>query len=352
MASVLYLTDTRYGQRAWEHPSALHRCYHYADGLLAGTQNSNNRNNAVVVPMERVSAQMLKGFEHVVFHRPSYNRRFSHALNCCMQTSVNIHADYDDLVFQPEHARHSPLYINGNRDIAKIRIQFEQNLRAAKCFSRFLVSTRFLQSQLAALFPQANITVLPNSLPRLFHTSASDAAKSKMITIGYFPGSSGHGEDLKSINSALSAVIGKNVRLLVVGRIRKDDYHGLANVIHIPFTRYNNYLELLSLVDVSIAPLVENIFNQSKSAVKLIESVAMGTPIIATEHQDMRDHNNELSTLVIDHRDWQAVLVDKIESIRQESVKHGFSEKAQELARRFSVNSRLPILLEHLECPA
>lgn len=341
MASVIYLTDTRYGQRAWHHPSARHRCFHYADALLAGAENS------VVVPMEQVTASVLQDFDHAVFHRPVWSRRFSQALERCTAASVKLHADYDDLVFHSDFACHSPLYVSGGRSLSKISEQFDLTYKAAACFDQFLVSTSYLADKLLGIFPAARVTVLPNSLPRTFQAPGirTQEKNDKQKIVGYFPGSRGHGEDLKTVIPALNESLGNDGALLIVGRMDPADYAGVNNVRHIPFAAYNDYLDLLSRVNVSIAPLVDNIFNRSKSAVKLIESVSVGTPIVSSENQDMTDHANVLSRIVSDPEGWTEALN---EFLNNQVSAPEIGNEVQELTRRYSVNSRMPILNGHL----
>ena len=343
MASVIYLTDTRYGQQAWQHPSARHRCYHYADSLLSHGCNS------VVFPMERVSIALLKGFDHAVFHRPSQNSRFKHALQCCNAVGLKLHADYDDLIFHPDFAQYSPQHLSSGKSVSRIKRQFTDTYNAAKSFASFLVSTVYLADKMIHVFPNVSVTVLPNSLPRTFTAPCQKNINKEKLTIGYFPGSRGHSADFKSVIPALSAVESEVVRILIVGRMNEEDYAGLKNVKHLPFALYADYLKLLSHVDVSIAPLLNNEFNQSKSAVKLIESVSVGTPIVATENRDMADHNNDLSYLVGKGCQWQDALRDALE---KSLAKRNDIQTIGELQKRFSVTSRLPILLEHLQCAA
>ena len=343
MASVIYLTDTRYGQSAWQHPSARHRCFHYADALLA------DRENSVVMSMERISPDIIKKYNHAVFHRPIWNARFVHALKCCRRESVKIHADYDDLIFHPEFAQHSPLYLTGNRAIDKVERQFENTHKAAQRFDSFLISTDYLNEKLRSVFPQAKTSVLPNSLPLYFTPPSANVKNEELKTIGYFPGSRGHGKDLKSVIPALKEITSANVRLLIVGRVNECDYAELENVVHLPFANYSDYLQLLSLVDVSIAPLTDNVFNRSKSAVKLIESVSVGTPVVASTNRDMQDHSNELAMLVTDESEWVEFLGDALDMSTYSADRESL---ASELAERFSVKSRMPVLQEHLRCAA
>ncbi len=344
MASVIYLTDNRFGRRAWDHPSARHRCYHYADALLAVGENSS------VVPMESVSVEMLAGFEHAIFHRPTDNGRFRHALKCCQSASIQIHADYDDLVFLSEFAECSPLFINGNQSIDKVKNQFARNHRAASCFKNFISSTEYLGTKLQKEFPESLVSVVPNSLPRLFNAPSINIDSNAPLTVGYFPGSKSHAKDFKVIYESLRDLLIGDIRLLIAGRMDKRDYSGLDNVTYVPFTGYDDYLRMLSMVDLSVAPLVENVFNESKSAVKLIESVSVGTPVLATENQDMRDHENSLSVLINHAANWRQSLHETLYTAREMREQH--KAAAMELADQYSVKSRLPLLREHLQCAA
>lgn len=344
MTSVIYLTDTRFGQQAWEHPSARHRCYHYADALLASGSTS------LVVPMERVSVKMLEKFEHIVFHRPSYNSRFKHALLCCQKVSATIHADYDDLIFHPEFAEHSPLYLTGNRTLEKVTSHFQKNYEAALCFNSFILSTSFLRQKLLEKFPEVNAGLVHNSLPRLFKRPQASIKPDAPLTIGYFPGSNGHGEDFSSIKPALEKVTDSNVRLLITGRLDRRYFEGITNVVHMPFVDYKKYLYLLSCVDLSIAPLTQSVFNYSKSAVKLIESVSVATPIVTSNNGDMQDHRNQMSVVVEESDDWYSVLTDCLSQARENQLNH--YSIADNLAGLYSVNARIPALREHLQCAA
>ena len=343
MTSVIYLIDTRYGQRGWLHPSARHRCYHYADVLDATDHQS------LVIPLERVSAKLLGKFEHAIFHRPTNSKRFLRAFKLCRQNNVTMHADYDDLVFSADYAEQSPLYLNGGRRLQRVEAQFQANGQAAGMFDSFLTSTRFLQQKINQHFSAANVTVLPNALPRLFKRPIGQSTVGSTKVIGYFPGSRGHEADFNSIYSALKDLLGKRLRLLIVGRWNHSNTEALPGVVHLPFSDYNQYLKLLSQVDISVAPLQNNVFNNSKSAVKLIESVSVGTPIVATAIPDMQDHHNALAVLVKSNNDWKASIVDALHTAEDRGM---IQQESRLLANRYSVSNRLRVLQEHLGCAA
>jgi len=259
-----------------------------------------------------------------------------------------MHADYDDLIFDPELAEHSPLFINGNRPLDKVKKYFADNSHAMQNFDSIIVSTAALSIHVRRCLPQIKVSVLPNSLPRLFQLPQSRPEPNSdcSFRIGYFPGSNSHTHDVEMISDALCRLftVEPLCRLVVTGKIARDSLSSLAGQIDFkPFVDYNQYLHQLAQVDLSIAPLQKNIFNDSKSAVKLIESVAVGTPVLASENPDMVDHLNPMSALIGDNSDWLSML---LQCVRQ---KVGFDCTASErLREKYSVSSRLPILQQHL----
>ena len=337
--SVLYVTDTRHGQKAWHDPSARHRCYHFADALIAVGWRAS------VAHVDRVTPALVRQFHHVIFHRPKCTDRFQRAISVCRRAGVRLHADYDDLIFKPQLALHSPLFINGNRPLDKVEAYFEANQQALQCFDSVFVSTRELAVHVQEMLPDARVEVLPNSLPRLFQRPRSDEKRHSGFTIGYFPGSNSHAHDVELIYDALDQLFAAEpeCRMVVMGRMDAGTLpSGENQVEYKPFVDYNHYLAQLSSVDLSIAPLQRNIFNDAKSAVKLIESVAVGTPILASDNPDMADHSNPMSALVKEAADWFSTLLTCVRQSRFDCA------VSVHLQRQFSVESRLPVLQQQL----
>ena len=338
--SVLYVTDTRYGQNAWHDPSARHRCYHFADALVAESWKS------AVIHIEQISENLLSQFGHIIFHRPKYSRRFIKALEMCRRCDVVVYADYDDLIFDPALAENSPLFLNGNRPLHKVQAYFRDNQRAMQCFDSIIVSTRVLASHISTAQPETTITVLPNSLPRLFQKPKESVAAKQNFTIGYFPGSNSHAHDVAMIRDALAKLFDAepNCKLIVMGRMERGELpFSKQQVEFLSFVDYNRYLSQLARVDLSIAPLQRNVFNESKSAVKLIESVAVGTPILASTNPDMEDHQNSMSTLISDSSQWLSKLLQCVRAQASFDI-----SSSDHLRNCYSVTARLPLLKQLL----
>lgn len=339
---ILYVTDSRHGHRAWFDPSARHRVYHYADGLAADGYRVR------VVHIENITSSVAHNFDHIIFHRPKFTQRFKTAFEICKQTRAVLHADYDDLIFNADFAEFSPMYLNGNRPLQKVKEYFQHNYQAAEKFDHFLVSTRYLSTQLKKCFPEAHITTLPNSLPRGFSAPEQKPTSADNFTIGYFPGSNSHGHDLNMIGDVLAEFLDQSTqcRLVIAGQFNREDINNKRlEVEQLPYMDYRKYLALLARVDVSIAPLEDNPFNLAKSAVKLIESVSVGTPILVSDNPDMVDHQNSLSTIVKDTSYWSEAL----NRVKEKSVVSG-KPKDKALAGRYLVTDRLPVIEDHLKC--
>ena len=339
---ILYVTDSRHGHRAWLDPSARHRVYHYADCLAA------NGCVVQVCHIEDLKPSTVGPAEHIIFHRPKWTSRFESALKICRQASAVLHADYDDLIFDTEYADFSPMFLNGNRPLAKVVEYFKNNFQAMSEFENILVSTRYLAQSIERLLPNIKTTVLPNSIPRLFSLPDSKNAESEWFTIGYFPGSNSHEHDLCLIAEALAFTLNNHdkCRFVVAGKLDKEALTARGiDAFYLPYMDYSKYLKLLSKVDLSIAPLENNPFNQAKSAVKLIESTVVGTPILVSDNPDMQDHRNSLSTVIDEPDGW----TDAFRSALNQ--RHNLKPQRSG-GNGFSVQDRFPILQQHLQCAA
>lgn len=139
--------------------------------------------------------------------------------------------------------------------------------------------------------------------------SAKPLYKEKII--GYFSGSNTHDEDFSVLVPALERLLKRDpeVRLLIMGFLGKniisDEYS--SQLIFQDFSNYECYLEAMQRCKVIVAPIAQiNSFSHSKSNIKLLESAAVGTPLIASPISEMAyaiDHgvNGWIAT---DSDDW------------------------------------------------
>lgn len=152
-------------------------------------------------------------------------------------------------------------------------------LRAMSRAHHVVVSTDELGNSLPIKTP---FTTIPNLLDDRLWCKRSTPNTGSVTTIGY-AGSPTHHEDLVICEEALfkvQAKHGDNVKFLFMGCIT-ERLKTLPGATFVPFDRdYLAYAARLPEcgIDIGIAPLSDNIFNRSKSAIKWMELSACGIP--------------------------------------------------------------------------
>ena len=135
-------------------------------------------------------------------------------------------------------------------------------------------------------------TVIPNFL-NLEQLEASGSladhhsnARVPGFTIGYFSGSKSHARDFEIATQGIAQFLmgHPDARLVVAGFLKipevLQDYE--SQITRLPLMDYVSLQVAVSLVDVNIAPLQENIFTDSKSELKFFEAGIVQTPTIAS----------------------------------------------------------------------
>lgn len=113
------------------------------------------------------------------------------------------------------------------------------------------------------------------------------ARKSEEVRIGYFSGSITHNADVRLIMPALAKILEKypNARLYVVGELDLPDelkaYE--SQVVSFPFMDWKKLPRLISMVDINLAPLEDDIFNCAKSENKWVEAALVNVVTVASD---------------------------------------------------------------------
>lgn len=165
-----------------------------------------------------------------------------------------------------------------------------------KC-GRAITTTETLQRELGKIVPDvfvnrnvASENMLSYSMRALKNrenNTGCNGTPSDNVTIGYFSGSITHNEDIGMILPVLVEIMGRyqNLRLKIVGEL--DALEALApfrdRIEAVGFLDWRNLQESVSDVDIAIAPLVDNIFNDSKSENKWIEASLVKVPMVASD---------------------------------------------------------------------
>lgn len=112
--------------------------------------------------------------------------------------------------------------------------------------------------------------------------------KNRVVRIGY-SGTPSHHEDWETVRFAFEKLIKKyesKIWIVFIG----DKYffdktvNASGRKMFIPVSQYQLYLYHLRNIDIGLAPLVPNIFNMSKSAIKAVEYGMWGTPAVVPHY--------------------------------------------------------------------
>lgn len=106
------------------------------------------------------------------------------------------------------------------------------------------------------------------------------------IHLGYFSGTPTHNHDFTMVGAALHRLMQEDerIKLLVVGFL---DISGELSefpdrITTFPLHDFINLQRIMSLVEINIVPLLDNVFTNCKSELKYFESAVVGTITVAT----------------------------------------------------------------------
>ena len=117
------------------------------------------------------------------------------------------------------------------------------------------------------------------------------------VKIGYFSGSISHNENFELIKPAIQSLLEvyKNVELHIVGHldIPEDMKPYQQQIVVHDYVDWKDLPQLISRVDINLAPLVDSVFNRAKSEIKWMEAALVKVPTVAS-------HIGAFSDMVID----------------------------------------------------
>ena len=343
--NFLYLTHARHAHALQRDGSTRYRCFNYAEALL------NARHVAQVQHIDEVKISCLDQFDVVVFLRPQLNKRSLDVLNACTQKSLTAIADYDDLIFLPDIAEQSPAVRCGQSSAALVRRQFTNNRKMLENFSFISVASNALQTQLKQLFPDKQVLYLPNTLSAYWlernrHINTSTRVAQQLI---YMPGSRSHDADFKALQPTLAELMRKlpSVTLKLYGKLNRDSRMLDENRVltHPNWIEFDNLPGHIAAGFAALAPLENNAFNQCKSHIKFLEAAAFGTPLLASENEEMLQHSVDGLMFPDGPADW----IEKVEKLTNRDYFVHCSESLMHYVRaRCRTSIQLPALLNFI----
>lgn len=324
---IVFVSNTKHRKRPYLDAATRYRCFNPAEDL------SRLGHLADVCSLSDFSSSLETHYDVFVFHKPSYSRSLERAINRLRSNGKQVIADYDDLIFNPNHALDAPAFLLGSASERIIKGLHEKNLAALELFENVTVSTKPLSEEVRKMNPGANVEVVHNGLSRRWLDAASvfEGAETGIRTIGYFPGTRSHDHDFQLILQKFVEYLSDHgdTRLLVAESLEMQEKgFDACQVSRHTHVDYMDLPQLILQCWVTIAPLQSNRFNQCKSGLKFFESAAFGVPVIATSIPDMRRFEGSGIFLAETPEDYLAAL----EALRDPEIYYETSRSVRDYA--------------------
>lgn len=115
----------------------------------------------------------------------------------------------------------------------------------------------------------------------------NEGQKRKSVKLAYFSGSITHNDDFNLIKPVMVDILNKysNVELHIVGilDIPKELNDFSDRIVAHDFMEWEKLPELISSIDINLAPLEQSIFNEAKSENKWVEAALVRVPTVASK---------------------------------------------------------------------
>lgn len=178
-----------------------------------------------------------------------------------------------------------------------------------------------------------NRNVASNEMVSLSKKVLSQNKNQKIVRIGYFSGSVTHNEDFNMILPILTKILDKyeNIELHLTGEISFPPIlkKYKRRIMFHPFVNYRKLPELISKIDINLAPLTNSIFNEAKSEIKWIEAALVKVPTVASDIGAFHEMiQNDVTGILCDNLNkWESSICRLIESreLRQEIAENAYN---------------------------
>lgn len=259
---------------------------------------------------------IISDFRVIIFYLCPWTDNVGKAISLAKKLKKKILFDIDDLVIDTKYTNLIPYLQNISVSEKLFYDEAVESMRkTVEHCEGIITSTEVLAKELKKYTSKVfiNKNVASEKMFKLSDIALKKKSKkknTKEIIIGYFSGTITHNDDIEMIIPVLIKILQefKNVKLLLVGEIELHDKlkNIFSRIIKKPFVKRNKLPELISKVDINIAPLKKNIFNEAKSENKWMEAALVKVPTIASNLGEFKliIKNGETGLLCNNIEDW------------------------------------------------
>ena len=273
-----------------------------------------------VVNASKFSLSQAQYASHIIIYRAPWSAQLQLLCDLAREEHKPVYFDIDDLVFDTLYTDQLS-YTQGLSE--KEKGNYDAGVKnygkmLAACDGA-ITSTNQLKEE---LLKYKDSVLLNRNLAssELIAVSSQflkeDFGTDDRIKIGYFSGSISHNENFELIKPAIKEVLDhySSVELHIVGHldIPQDMKQYTQRIVVHEYVDWKALPQLISQVDINLAPLVDSVFNRAKSEIKWIEAALVKVPTIASHIGSFEDMMIDGQTgLLAKDSEWK----EKLESL-------------------------------------
>lgn len=232
---------------------------------------------------------LAKNASHIIIYRAPYTEQLNDLVEIAQKYKKIVLYDIDDLVIDTMYTDQLT-YVKGLTEQEKRNYDLgvmSYGKMMALCDGT-ITSTEKLKEELKKYH---SLTLLSRNVAddELIKISEKNLHKNlvpDIVRIGYFSGSITHNENFEMIKTDILKIMreNSNVELHIVGYLDvPEEFSDVKSqlIVH-PFVDWKELPELISQVDINLAPLVNTVFNQAKSEIKWLEAALVKVSTVAS----------------------------------------------------------------------
>ena len=234
---------------------------------------------------------IIINYRILIFYRCPWTTKVEEAILLAKSLNKKVLFDIDDLVFDLKYTDILPFL--KTLSIKEKKLYDDGVIRMGKtlklcdgAITTTIALARELKNYVSDVFINGNVASEEMwKLSQKALINSKNKTNNESIVIGYFSGSISHNPDLEMIKPALTKILKefKNVKFLIYGEINTDLLDEFPKQVKKKsFKDWRKLPNIISNIDINIAPIEYNIFNEAKSENKWVEASLVKIPTVSS----------------------------------------------------------------------
>lgn len=281
---VLFINGVNFNQLP--HPPR-YRVLHQLEQLRANNMDCDQRFFMELYP------DLVRMYRAFIVYRAPYTEQLGEFIRLAKSLNKTVIYDIDDLVIDTKYTdtiKYLDTMSNEEREGYNQGVRDMQ--KTLKMCDAVITTTERMASELKHYCPIVfiNRNTASEEMVRLsedaYKELKNQVKPNQTVKMGYFSGSITHNDDFILIQPAVQQIMSEfqNVELHIVGLLDiPKEFEGFKErVIAHPFMDWKALPKLIGKMDINLAPLENNLFNEAKSENKWVEAALVRVPTVAS----------------------------------------------------------------------